>query len=437
MTKSSAQKRKSFLRHPSVWGGGALLVALVVVGFFAGPKLFSSTYEYASSTGATASREQDPTRTPPTVVHLPTPEPLKAIYMTQCVVATPGFRQKLVDLIDATELNAVVIDIKDYSGRLAFPSDDPEFASAVSPSCSADDLPAFVALLHTKHIYVIGRITVFQDPYYTRTHPELAVKKESDGSVWKDHKGLSFIDVGARPYWQYIVDIGRASYNLGFDELNFDYVRYPSDGNMKDIAFSLSGTLSKAQALENFFSFLYDSFAHGESFGGLRPEHPTEAANRPVLSVDLFGYTTTNTDDLGIGQVIERALPYFDYVMPMVYPSHYNSGFIGIAKPATEPYKVVNYSMSSAVRRARLLGAAGASSATSTDMLFLRDESRKGHGDIVASQLRPWLQDFDLGATYTADMVRAQMQATYDAGLTSWALWDAGNTYTASALLPQ
>ncbi|HXK39773.1 MAG TPA: putative glycoside hydrolase, partial [Candidatus Paceibacterota bacterium] len=126
-----------------------------------------------------------------------------------------------------------------------------------------------------------------------------------------------------------------------------------------------------------------------------------------------------------------------DYVMPMVYPSHYNAGFIGIAKPATMPYEVVKYSMDEAARRTRLLSAAAGSTSTSTEMLYLKAQALKGRGEISTDQLRPWLQDFDLGASYTPEMVRAQMRATYDAGLDSWALWDAGNTYTRAALLEE
>ncbi len=425
-------------KHPRthhVLLGVLIVCVLFVVGFFIAPELLSSSYTRLTE-NAQVQKEEVVEEPVPDVLHVATPDAVKAIYMSQCVVGTPSFRDKLIALIDETELNSVIIDVKDFSGKIAFPTDNPVLSGAVSDACGARDMKAFIKTLHEKNIYVIARITVFQDPYYTSVHPELAVKKASDGSVWKDHKGLAFIDVGARPFWEYIVELGRESYNIGFDELNFDYVRYPSDGNMKDIAFTFSDGVPKDVMLERFFAYLYESFDTGEApASGLRPSRRSASeVTRPVLSVDLFGYTTTNKDDLGIGQLLERALPYFDYVMPMVYPSHYNAGFIGIAKPATSPYEVVKYSMDASVRRARLLGAAGASTATSTDMTFLREQSQKGHGNINAGQMRPWLQDFDLGATYTPEMVRAQIQATYDAGLTSWALWDAGNTYTKAAL---
>ena len=391
------------------------------------PRLLSRTYERGDSATSTTILDTILPSPKDTVPHVKTPEAVKAMYMSQCVVGTPSFRDKLVALADETEINAIIIDIKDFTGKIAFQTDNPAVAPSVSDGCGAYDMKDFIKRLHDKDIYVIGRITVFQDPFYSKEHPELAVKRASDGGVWKDHKGLSFIDVGARDFWKYIVEVSKEAYEIGFDELNYDYVRYPSDGDMKDIAFTLSEGKPKADVLESFFSYLYDEMS--EPWNGVD--------DVPALSVDLFGYTTTNTDDLGIGQVIERALPYFDFVMPMVYPSHYNAGFIGIAKPATEPYKVIKYSMDSAVRRAKALGAAENSTSTSTEMVALREQAKKGHANINPLQLRPWIQDFDLGATYTPDMVRAQFQATYDAGLTSWALWDAGNTYTRAALLDE
>ncbi len=135
--------------------------------------------------------------------------------------------------------------------------------------------------------------------------------------------------------------------------------------------------------------------------------------------------------------MLERALPYFDYVMPMVYPSHYNSGFIGISRPAESPYEVVNYSMETAFKRVQNLKDSSNTTSTTTEAVYFRNLANSGHGNISTNQLRPWLQDFNLGAIYTPEMVRAQIQATYDAGLTSWILWDAANTYTKEALLEE
>ena len=233
--------------------------------------------------------------------------------------------------------------------------------------------------------------------------------KSRPGEPWKDFKGLSFVAVNSTPFWDYIVELSKESYALGFDELNYDYVRWPSDGPMSDIVYA---TQNHAGDLERFFQYLN---AKVKPMGA-------------VMSVDLFGMTTTNIDDLNIGQVLERALPYFDYVAPMVYPSHYPKSFLGLGNPNNDPYRVVNYSMSEAVRRARATTTPIGSLAytrigTSTPALYEKPsyDPRK---------LRPWLQDFDYGKDYLPADILAQTRATYDAGLTSWFFWDPANRYT-------
>lgn len=327
-------------------------------------------------------------------IHIKTPDAVKAIYMTACVAGTPKWRTSLKKMINDTELNSVIIDIKDYSGTVAFI--DPELQEENVPGCRVRDLREFIEELHKDNIYVIGRITVFQDPYYTKNHPDLAVRSKATGGVWKDHKGLAFIDVGAKPYWDYVINLSKKSYELGFDELNFDYIRYPSDGNMKDANYTLTiGTSTKSMMLKSFFAYLHN----GLKDTGVK------------TSADLFGMTTTANDDLGIGQILEDTLPYFDFVAPMVYPSHYPPNWNGIKKPAASPYEVIKLSMQGGIDKIN--------NASST-----------------ISKLRPWLQDFDLGADYNAPEVRAQMQAGYDLGINSWFMWNAGNKYTDGAYLP-
>ena len=334
------------------------------------------------------------------VTHLPTPLPLKGLYMTSCVAGTKSWRQSLRKLIEETELNAVVIDIKDYTGTVSFPNDFPH-ANPLN-GCVVGDMGKFVSELHESGIYVIGRISVFQDPAYSNLFPELAVKASSTGGVWRDKKGLSFIDVGAKPYWDYILDLAKASYTLGFDELNFDYVRYPSDGNMAEARYMwLMGTSTKAVTLENFFSYLSANLK----------------GTGVVTSVDLFGMTMTVMNDMGIGQVLEQTLPYFDFVSPMVYPSHYPPTWNGFGNPAEYPYEVVKIAMTTGRERE------------------VAWNTLQGLASTTPSKLRPWLQDFNLGATYDVAKVRAQIQATYDSGLTSWMIWSAGNKYTVGALL--
>ncbi len=333
--------------------------------------------------------------------HLKTPVPLRAIYMTACVAATKDWRARILKFINETEINAIVIDVKDYTGTISIPGDETKLPGIAGKGCKVPDMAAFIDELHAHNIYTIARIAVFQDKFYATKYPELAVKKKTDTAVvWKDRKGLPFIDAGAQPYWDYIVAIGEASYDAGFDELNFDYIRFPTDGNMSDIYYPWSNAtvtadraLGKAKVVTSFFEHLRASFA----------------TTGPKLSADLFGMTTTNPDDLGIGQLLESAAPNFDYIAPMVYPSHYPKGFEGYEDVNKHPYEIVKISMDKAVSRLIL-------------------------ASTTPSKLRPWLQDNDYPVPYSADMVRAQIQATYDAGLDSWMLWDPSNGYTREAL---
>lgn len=435
---SSALKEKRAIR-----AGAAMLGLVAVVGAgLATPHYIPQTYvrESRSVAGGGVPPAHAPieTDTRETIQHVPLPETVKAIYMTQCAVGTPSFRASISQLLDDTELNSVVIDIKDYSGTIAFP---PESASLVEAweagTCGARDMKAFIAQLHAKNIYVIGRITVFQDPLATGAHPERAVKRASDGAVWRDHKGLSFIDVGARDHWEYIETLATDSYNIGFDEINFDYIRFPSDGNMKDIAFTHAGSGPKQEALELFFANLSKEMGKPERFQKYRHENTGRDTAVPYISADLFGMTTTNADDLNIGQVLERTLPYFDFVAPMVYPSHYPDGFNGWADPNAHTYELMKFVLDAAVRRATATttsvnGFFHERIGTSTPAVYTKPIYDK-------EKIRPWLQDFDYPVDYTPQMVKNQIDAMHDAGLNSYMFWDPGNKYSSlsQVLKPQ
>ncbi len=386
-----------------------LLIIILVVGilFFArhnvAYEIYETKFEALNPKSETSTKSEILNQKQ--IEHLKTPEPLKAIYMTACAAGTPSFRESLTSLIDNSEINAIIIDVKDFSGTISFPT---ELEGKNATGCKVSDMREFLELLYSKGIYSIARITVFQDPYYSKVHPELAVKKASDGGVWKDFKGLSFIEVSAKPYWDYIYNLSVESYELGFDEINFDYVRFPSDGNMKDIYFPNLGSKTKSEAMEEFFAYLSSK---------LREK------NIPI-SVDLFGMVTTNYDDLNIGQVLERALPYFDYVCPMTYPSHYPNGFNNWLNPDDHIYETVYFAMSTAVERVNAL-----KNASTTP-----EEVRNRLNPL---QLRTWIQDFDYGGNYDVAEVKAQIKATYDAGLTSWMVWDPGNRYTKGAYISE
>jgi len=400
----------------TVLGWILLITTILVLVLFFLPKSFSVTYN--AFPGGEESLDPVIVEKKFKPLYLKTPDPLKGVYMTSWVAGTGSIRERVIKLIDETELNAIVIDIKDYTGKISFLVSNEYLKDIGSDEKRIPDIKEFIKYLNEKDIYVIGRISVFQDPYLVKLRPDLAVKRASDGGVWKDRKGISWLDAGSREVWDYIVAIAKESYEAGFDELNFDYIRFPSDGNMNDIYYPFSEEeiladpeFGKARIMKNFFAYL-----------------DKELEDTPVpISADLFGMTTTNADDLNIGQRLEDALPHFDYIAPMVYPSHYPTGFNGYQNVNAHPYEIVKYSMDSAIEKLNIFKEETASNTPKAPYL-----SR-----ISPNQLRPWLQDNDYPVPYSPEMVRAQIDATYDAGLSSWMLWDAANTYTRAALLSQ
>lgn len=386
-----------------------VVLALIIAGlffYFVLPKIKSTQIEYNSEDPIVSGDKEtpealepivpvvDPTVINPIVVtHIETPKQVKALYISAWVAGSPKFRDSIIKIIDETEINSIVIDVKDSTGRVSFEMADPIVKNSGSVEKRIANIRTLTDTLHKKNIYIIGRISVFQDPYMTKKNPSWAVTKKSDGTVWKDRKGLSFLDPAKKDVHDYILAVAKGAYAEGFDELNFDYIRYPSDGNMKDINYHLKEGETRSDNIEKFFKYLSTEMK--------------KDVNIPI-SGDLFGLTTEANDDMGIGQVWEKALPYFDYLAPMVYPSHYPAGHAGYKNPSNYPYEVISRALAGAVKKTTTAG-----------------------GDI--KKIRPWLQDFDLGAVYTKDMVRAQIKASYDNGVNSWMMWDPSNKYTPSA----
>ncbi|HAE36667.1 MAG: hypothetical protein UR85_C0008G0005 [Candidatus Nomurabacteria bacterium GW2011_GWF2_35_66] len=401
------QNKKSF--KPFLFTILALVIASLFFYFIL--PLFKSQVEYNSNESITkkeilndkeenkeveeiVTENNAPAINPIVVTHVDTPKELKAVYISAWVAGSPKFRDSIIKIINDTELNAIVIDVKDSTGRVSFDMPVPSIQKEGSIEKRISNVRALTDMLHKKNIYIIGRVSVFQDPYMTKKHPDWSVTKKSDGTVWKDRKGLSFLDPANKAVHDYIISIAKGAYGEGFDEINFDYIRYPSDGNMKDINYHLKEGETRSDNIEKFFKYLSAEIK--------------KEKNIP-MSADLFGLTTEATDDMGIGQVWEKALPYFDYLCPMVYPSHYPAGHAGYKNPSMYPYEVINRALISAVKKTT-------------------------NAKENINKIRPWLQDFDLGAVYTKEMVRAQIKATYDNGLTSWMLWDPSNKYTPTAL---
>ena len=365
----------------------------------------------------------------------------KGVYMTAAVATDNGvgatrLRNGLVDLIQTTELNGVVIDIKETDGVFL-----------------PETLKDFISELHEDGIWVIARIVVFNDTVAARANPEMALKR-SGGALWLDNRKNGWLDPASPEAWEYIAGIGKKAMDYGFDELQFDYIRFPSDGDVKNIVYPVydSKTTPKYVVLKSFFEYLNKT---------LRDYKPDI-----ILSADLFGYVATQASDLGIGQRIEDIGHNFDYISFMVYPSHYYAGFqlpadLVRGLPAVNfpyrsadiknvasnrPYEIVHRSMLFASdiltgRKATssLVGAnsksAVATNATTTAVI--PDEEIK---PLSRSRLRPWLQDFDLGADtsrgiyYDAEKVRLQILAAENASTSGWLLWNPSNVYTEEAL---
>jgi hypothetical protein len=320
------------------------------------------------------------------------PGTVKGIYITASTASSKKRYGELLDLVDRTELNSVVIDIKADGGAPAFAPED----SAIAASTSTILLPPLEELtaeLHRRGIYAIARIPVFEDPWFAEHSPWGL--KTANGNLWTNRKGVRWTDPAAEGVWAYHASLAREAWRRGFDEIQFDYIRFPTDGDVEAIVYPVwDGAEPKRQVIRRFFRYLHEEL---------------ETKDIPV-SVDLFGYTVRlDENDLGIGQHTADALPYVTAVSPMVYPSHYYAGSYGLENPALHPGEIVEKSMEIGRQ--------------------LMASSSPSRGSI-----RPWLQDFDIGAVYDAAKVRAQIDAAEEGGASGWLLWNARNVYTEEAL---
>ena len=356
---------------------------------------------------ATRPRVDDPRPEPPKNSVTP-PSIFKGIYLSFWSTTVKARVDRVIELARNGMVNAIVIDVKDATGRVGFNTRVPEATVYQARHRTTRDLGTLVGKLQAAGLYVIARMVVFTDPKMASARPELAVHSKSklsgeeprlsEETLWLDNRKLAWLDPSATEVWDYNVAIAKDVLRSGVDELNFDYIRFPSDGTLTDMYFPVwRGKTPRRQVIRSFF-------AH------LRQELPDAR-----LSADLFGLATVNRDDLGVGQVIEDAYPYFDYVCPMVYPSLYAVGFRGFENPAAHPYEVVSYSMKKARER-----------------LLAFKSSRPSQ-----TKLRPWLQDFDRGAAYDVAMVKKQIQAAQEAlgeDYGGFTLWSPTNVYSTAAL---
>lgn len=325
----------------------------------------------------------------------PDPDDIRGVYMT-AAVARGGWlggtlkRDGIVQLLDDTELNGIVIDVKETSGS--------EITSG---------LKEFVTALSGKPVWKIARVVVFTDNSQVAAHPDWYLKTGS-GGIWRDNRGNAWLDPSSPDAQQYLINFSKSVIDLGFDEIQFDYIRYPSDGNIS--AIRKSGVASKRDVIKNVFERFSDELRAYKS--------------DIKLSVDLFGYVTQRPE-LSIGQALEDAVPHMDYISPMVYPSHYYSGF-SVKADAKRGLPAVSLSREGAnadpgtiVHRSLVTAADTIASVTTT---------------LRRAKLRPWLQDFSLGFRYGEKEITAQIIAARKAETVGWLLWNAGNRYTKSVL---
>ena len=318
--------------------------------------------------------------------HAPLPKEIRGVHVTMALASLPG---KLQQYLAMPGLNTIELDVKDENGRVGFVPSAVPLARRTGAAGPYYKAKRAARLAHAKGIYLIGRIVTFEDPVLSEQRPELAIHS-SDGSLWHTNGGLGWTNPYDKRVWKYNVDLGEAAVKAGFDEIQFDYVRFPSDGDLSLIRYPGVHPQRMAWTIPAFVQYA----AHRL--------HPLGAR----VSVDVFGLSATH--DLGIGQLPRRISRYVDAVYPMVYPSHYNPGEYNLPDPNAVPGETVSHS---------LLDFQAAL------------EGRK-------ARLTPWLQDFSLGRTYTLDDVRAQVQAARLRKASGFLLWNAEGLYNGAALQP-
>ena len=317
-------------------------------------------------------------------------EEFRAVYITSWTAGISRFNV-LLDMVTRSHLNAMVIDIKDSTGKVGFDSKVPLVAQTGAHERRIRDLDGILKQCRDKKVYTIARIAVFQDPNLAKARPDLAVSAGGKG-VWKDRKGLAWVDPASKEVWDYNLAIAKEAAAKGFDEIQFDYVRFPTDGKLKTMSYPVyRRDVPKHEIIRRFFEYVDQQMK------------PVDV----LTSADIFGLTTMVEDDMNIGQRIEDVADYVDFVCPMVYPSHYPRMHLGLKNPAEHPYRVIY------------------------------DACMRGMSRIKGkrAKMRPWLQDFKLGAVYDKKMVLDQIQAARDAGVSGFAMWNARNVYTDSAYL--
>jgi len=351
--------------------------------------------------GASSTARAKDSIAPRVITRVPTPDTLRGLYVNRWA----ALGRKLNDLIGVakrTEVNALVIDVKDDRGFVLYRSSVPlarEIGADTADGhwMSGAKLRAVLDTMAAHKIYPIARIVVAKDPLLARKKLDLAIKRKSDLKPWLDKNGRPWLDPHQREVWQYAVDLAREAHELGFSEVQFDYVRFPDEKRLiSETIYPLANGRTRAQVIRDQLGFVRNALKPL----GMR------------VTADVFGLTATDTTDMGIGQRWEMFVDQVDVVLPMIYPSHFARGTYRLRNPNAHPYQTIDHALKDAIARS----------------------------DSVpnAASVIPWYQDFTLGAPrYGAAEIRAQKKAGYDNGFQSWILWNPKSNYTLAALEPQ
>lgn len=327
------------------------------------------------------------------------PDVVRGLYVNRWAVL--GQRMwELIDIAKRTEVNALVLDVKDDRGYVLYRSSVPlakTIGADTTMPVTAKRMRAILDTMRANDIYPIARIVVAKDPTLADARRAWAVQRRTDGTPWLDKEGRPWLDPHQRAVWAYAADLAAEAVGLGFREVQFDYVRFPDDPRLvRETRFPLAKGRSRAQVIREQLAYLKERVS---------------ALDVP-MAIDVFGLTTSDSTDMGIGQRWEQFADQADIVLPMTYPSHYARGTYGIASPNASPYATIDRAM--------------------------KDAKARNAGIAHAPMVVPWYQDFTLGPPhYGASRIRAQMQAGYDNGVRSWILWNAGSRYTVAALRPE
>jgi len=375
---------------------------------------------------------EKPTEVIPKIIHLKTPSKVKSIYYTSYSASREIKIKSLINLVKNTEINSVIIDIKTISWYVSFKMNENNFTSIKPISNNKNKIiKKLIKELHKNNIYVIARVVVFKDKSLSERRSDLAIKRKDNWKVWSDYKWKKYLDPNSQEVWDYNVSIASEAYNIGFDEINFDYVRFPSDWYISNTYYTFSNKIIKENP-KYWRVMIIDKFSNYITTK-LKEKYP-----KIVLSADVF-WLVTKYDMLSIWQSLESFVLNFDYVWPMVYPSHYWKWYLGFNNPDNYPYEIIKDSLFSSNKKIDKLNndikkATASWAILKIKNIFIPKANIQNIWEISKNKIRPWLQWFSCTwcknyIPYDRVKFRKQIKALEDSNLNSWFIWNSASNY--------